>query len=86
MEQNSEYFAGGVNLPLPYATHVAATRWVEIPLHTLMVQPAPDLLIIHLIDCLLQLCLGTNKICSVVASDLSDRPTMSNKLPQSLDK
>ena len=81
MEQNSEYFAGGANLTLLFATHVAATRWVENPVGTLLVHPASDLLIIHLIDCLLQLCLVTYKIRSVVAPYPSNRPRMSDKSP-----
>ena len=52
MQQNSEYFASCVNLPFPSATHVAATQWVENLVCTLLVQSAPDLLIIHLINCL----------------------------------
>ena len=86
VKKNGEYLAGCTDLPLPNATHVASTWRVKNPICTLLAQLTSYKVIVHFIDCLSQLVSGAYKIRSVVATNLSDWSTTSNKASQCLNE
>lgn len=67
------------NLPFPYSTHMTDTRWLESPINLLFAQLLGNLVMIHFFYGFAKFPYGTNKTCSVAASNFVHRTSASNE-------